>query len=149
MAELLLQGLAFGDVPGVDHYAPHNRVVKQVVYDVLEVAPRAVLVGHSELQGRVKPGTFEDLGKCVQRSLPVIRMDGAKRVGPYLLFGLVARDPLDCRAYVADGAVGLENRDDIGGVLYQRAESLLALFDDFLDLLTLGDVADDSDHQAP
>src|ERR671910_3764126 len=52
IAELLYQGFAFGDVPGVDHHASHSRVVEQVVYDVLEVAPRAVLVRHSELQWR-------------------------------------------------------------------------------------------------
>src|SRR3712207_855487 len=45
MAKLLYQVFAFGDVPGVDHHTPHSRVVKQVVYDMLEVAPRAILVG--------------------------------------------------------------------------------------------------------
>jgi hypothetical protein len=35
MAELLLQGLALGYVPGGDHHAPYSRVVEQVVYDVL------------------------------------------------------------------------------------------------------------------
>src|SRR5215217_873762 len=109
---------------------------------MLEVAPRAVLVGHSELQGRVKPSSFQDLGECVQRSIPVVRMDRVECVGSYLLFRLVAGYPLDCRAYVVDGAVGLENRDDIRTVLYQRAEALLALFDNHLDLLALGDVLD-------
>src|SRR5215217_381251 len=142
IAELLYQGFAFGDVPGIDHHTPHSRVVKQVVYDMLKVAPRAVLVGHSELQGRVKPRSFQDLGEGVQRSIPVVRMDRAECVGLYLLFRLVASYPLDCRAYVVDRAVGLEDRDDIGAVLYQRAEALLALFDTFLDLLALGDVLD-------
>jgi hypothetical protein len=95
MAELLLEDLAFGDVPGGDHHAPHGRVVEQVVCDVLEVAPGAVPVGCSELQGRVKPGYFQDVGKRVQRSHSIFRMDGVKRVGPYLLFRLVVRDPLD------------------------------------------------------
>src|SRR5919107_5164165 len=140
--ELFYQGFAFGDVPGVDHHTPHSRVVDQVVYDMLEVAPRAILVGHSELQGRVKPRSFQDRGECGQHSLFVVRMDRAEGVGPYLLFRPVARHPLDCRAYVADGAVGIENRDDIGTVLYQRAEALLALYDYFLDFLTLGDVLD-------
>src|SRR5215208_6415772 len=142
IAELLYQGFACGDVPGVDHHTPHSRVVKQVVYDMLKVAPRAILVGHSELQGRVKPRSFQDLGECVQRSIPVVRMHGVKCVGPYLLFRLVARHPLDCWAYVVDGAVGVEDRDDIGAVLYQRAEALLALYDTFLELLALGDVLD-------
>ena len=69
-------------------------------------------------------------------------MDGAECVGPYLLFGPVAHHLLDCRACVADGAVGVEDRDDIGTVLYQGAEALLALYDYSLDLLTLGDVLD-------
>src|SRR5688500_399264 len=109
---------------------------------MLEIAPRAILVRHPELQGRVKPGSFQDLGECVQRSIPVVRMDGAKCVDPYLLFSLVAHYLRDCRACVADGAVGVEDRDDIGIVLYQRAEALLALYDYFLDFLTLGDVLD-------
>src|SRR5215204_3840987 len=58
ITELLYQGFAFGDVPGVDHHTPHSRVVDQVVYDMLKVAPGAILVGHSELQGRLKPGRF-------------------------------------------------------------------------------------------
>src|SRR5215216_2473772 len=145
IAELLYQGFAFGDVPGIDHHTPHSRVVKQVVYDMLKVAPRAVLVGHSELQGRVKPRSFQDLGEGVQRSIPVVRMDRAECVGSYLLFRLVASYPLDCRAYVVDGTVGLEDRDDIGAVLYQRAEALLALYDTFLDLLALGYVLDLAD----
>src|SRR5215208_1700653 len=142
IAELLYQGFACGDVPGVDHHTPHSRVVKQVVYDMLKVAPRAILVGHSELQGRVKPRSFQDLGERVQRLLPVVRMDRAECVGPYLLFRLVARHPLDCRAYVVDGSVGVEDCNDIGAVLYQRAETLLALLDNFLDLLALGYVLD-------
>src|SRR5215203_2437624 len=95
----------------------------------------------------MKPRHFEDLGECDQCSIPVVRMDGAKCVDPYLLFGLVAHHPLDCGAYVADGAVSLENRDDVGGVLYQRAEALLALFDSCLGLLALGDVADHTREQ--
>ena len=78
-----------------------------------------------------------------------VRMDGVERVGPYLLLGGAARHPLDRRAYVADGAVGFEDGDGIGGVLYQRAESLLALFDGFIGLLALGDIANDGQHQAP
>src|SRR5688572_10585629 len=136
--ELLLHGVAFGYVPGVDHHTPHGRVVEQVVYDMLQVAPGAILVRHPELQGRVKPRAFQDLGEVVQRSIPVVRMDGAECVGPYLLFGPVSHHLLDCRACVADGAVGVEDRDDIGTVLYQGAEALLALYDYYLALLTLG-----------
>src|SRR5215211_3457875 len=139
--------LAFGDVSGGDYHASHSRVVEQVVYDVLEVAPRAVLVRHPELQGQVKPGSFQGLGEYAQRSPRVVRMDLVECVGPYLLFRLVAHHPLDCRANVADGAVGLENCDDIGGVLYQRAKALLALFDSILELLALGDVPDHTREQ--
>src|SRR5215211_4333379 len=140
ITELLYQGFAFGDVPGVDHHSPYSRVVEQVVYDMLKVAPRAVLVGHSELQGRVKPRSFQDLGERVQRLLHVVWMDRAECIGPYPLFRPVACHPLDCRAYVADGAIGVEDRDDIGAVLYQRAEALLAFYDYFLGLLTFAHV---------
>jgi hypothetical protein len=89
----------------------------------------------------MKPGSFQNLGEYTGCSPRVVRMDGGKCVGPYLLFRRVAQHPLDCRACVADGAVGLENRDDIGGVLYQRAEALFIRFDILLDLLALGDSA--------
>src|ERR687893_2155477 len=69
-------------------------------------------------------------------------MDRVECVGPYLLFRLVACHLLNCRAYVVDGAVGSEDRDDIGAVLYQRAEALLALYDYFLDLLAFAHVLD-------
>src|SRR5918998_6086873 len=67
-------------------------------------------------------------------------MDRAECAGPYLLFRLVAYHPLDRRAHVADGAVGVEDRDDVRSMLYQRAEALLAL-------LALGDVADHTREQ--
>src|SRR5919112_783909 len=69
-------------------------------------------------------------------------MDRAECVGPDLLFRLVAHYPLDGRTYVADRAVGLEDRDDVGRVLYQGAEALLTLLDYCLDLFTLGNVTD-------
>src|SRR5215216_5689919 len=76
-------------------------------------------------------------------------MDRVKCIGPYLLLGLVAHHPLDRRAYVGDGATCIEDRDDIGGVLYQGAEAFLALFYNLLNLLALGYVADESEHQTP
>src|SRR5215203_2643676 len=69
-------------------------------------------------------------------------MDRAECGSPYLLFRLVAHYPLDRRTYVADRAVGLEDGDDVGGVLYQGAEPLLALLDYCLDLFALGNVTD-------
>src|SRR5918998_81497 len=69
-------------------------------------------------------------------------MNRAECAGTYPLLGTVARHPLDRRAYVPHCAVGIEECDDIGGVPYQGAEALLALLEDFLDLLALGDVAD-------
>src|SRR5688500_20238017 len=105
--ELLLHGVAFGYVPGVDHLTPHGRILEQVVYDMLEVAPGAILVRHPELQGRVKAWSFQDLGERVQRSIPVVRMDGAERIGPYLIFGIVAQQLLYPRSFVAAGSVGI------------------------------------------
>src|SRR5215204_6406341 len=103
---------------------------------------------HSELQWRVKPGFFQDLGERVQRLLPVVRMNGAECAGPYPLLGPIARHSLDCRAYVPNCAVGLEECDDVGGVLKQGADALLAFFKGFLDLLALGDVADHTREQS-
>src|SRR5918995_2707693 len=115
--QLTFRLFSLGYVARGDHHTTHARVVEHVVYDVLEVAPRAVLVRHSKLQWWVKPWLFQELGERVQRLLPVIRMNGAECADPYLLFGAVARYPLDCRAYVADCTVGLEKCDDVGGVL--------------------------------
>ncbi len=49
-----------------------------------------------------------------------------------------AQYSLDRRALVADGAVGLEDRDDVRGVLDEGAETLLALPEFLLRLLALG-----------
>src|SRR5215218_1674102 len=147
--DLRLGSFALGYVSRVDYHGPHSRVVKQIVDGVLEVAPGAVPVLHPELQGWVNARGFQELGEYARRTLPVIGMDGVKCVGPYPLFWLVTRHPFDCRAYVDDSATGIEYRDSIGGVLYQRAVSLLALSEGFLDLLTFGDIANDGEHQAP
>ena len=111
--DLRLGSLALCYVSRVDHHAPHGRIVEQVGHDVLEVAPAAVLVRHPELQWRVEPRSVQDLGEYAERFLPVVRMDGIECVGRYLLFGPVASDPLDRRACVADGAISIEDRDDI------------------------------------
>src|SRR5215213_9856323 len=75
-------------------------------------------------------------------------MNEAECAGPYPLLGPVARHPLDCRAYVPNCAVDLEESDDVGGVPKQGADALLALFKSFLDLLALGDVADHTREQS-
>ena len=106
-----------------------------------QVAPGAILVRHPELQGRVKPGLSGPRRTCP--TLDPCRPDVRCRMRWSLsALRAVAHHLLDRRACVADGAVGFEDRDDIGAVLYQGAEALLALYDYSLDLLTLGDVLD-------
>ena len=79
MAELLLKGFAFGDVPEVDHHAPYSRVVEQLFAMCSKVAPRAILVRYSKPQGRVKP-RFSGPRRIAL--LPVVRMNGADALVP-------------------------------------------------------------------
>ena len=44
---------------------------------------------------------------------------------PGQFLGLEAEDALNARAHVADGAIGLEDTDDVDGVLNQGAEMVL------------------------
>src|SRR5918995_3337157 len=128
------------------HYPVHARIVEQVVRDVLQVAPGAVLVRNSKLYKEVTSGCLEYLGEKSWRSLFVFRVDGVERIGPRLLFGRVARHLLNRGTYVAKGPIGLQDRDDVGSVLHHRAKVLFVTPEDLLSLLALCDVSGDDPH---
>ena len=79
---------------------------------------------------------------------PVLGVDVIEGLLPGPLFGMVAQNPLDRRTLVVNDTVGLEDGDDVRGVLDEGAKAPLVLFERLLSPLALGYVADDSQHEA-
>src|SRR5215207_9774009 len=140
LAKSVFGVLAFGHVALVDHHSPHVRVIQQIVDEEFRVAPRTVLARHLELERRVDAGLRQELGEYVPLLLEVLWAYVVEDALAHQVFGVVARHPLDRRADVAYGAVGVDHRDDVGGVLHQGAEALLALMKRSLGLLAFGNV---------
>ncbi len=105
----------------------------------LDPAPRAVLVADAVLGRDVAPG-----GATIPRTNPGPRRHHRGGAGQELradqVLGREPEHPLDGRAHVADHAGGVEDGDDVGGVLHQRAEALLAGAQRRLGRLPIGDV---------
>ena len=76
---------AFGDVPGVHHYACDGRVVQAVGRDHLEDAP--VSRRRLEPEGRwvMHPRLNNVLGEQPRDRLPVVGVDQVQHVAPHLL----------------------------------------------------------------
>lgn len=83
----------------------------------------------TELHGLLNlAGIIQGLGEGVLYLLSVVRMGVLEGVLSDPLFRKVVQYPLDSRALIADGAVLLKDRDEIGGVLDEGPKALLALF---------------------
>ena len=123
--QLRLEGLVPADVPGVEDDPTHSGLVEQVRPLHLEPSPRAVAVLPAKLD-RARPPLLEQLGVEDLRALRVSLVDERPAAGPGQPVRLVAQDRLDRGAHVPDRAVGLENEDDVGSVLHEGAEALLA-----------------------
>ena len=124
--ELGLQLLAVRDVAGVEHQAADVGVFEQVGGDRLGVQPGAVAVAHAPGLGGRHPRPQGRLGHEPGHPLAVVGVDQAERVAVDQVGRVVAEHPPDRLAVVADGAVGVDDADHVGGVLDQRPEPLLA-----------------------
>src|SRR5260370_38041876 len=71
----------------------------------------------------------------------VLGMDELKAVASRFFFRRESRMPLAGRRQVAQVQVFIENGDDVGRALYQRAETLFALRYRFFSALALRDIA--------
>jgi hypothetical protein len=108
MPQLLLQDLALGDVPGVDHHPPDGRVVEEVAARNLHVVPGAVLVPESELYGLVDSAPVHGLDERAFHPLDVFWMHVVEGALTDTLIRSVAQQPLDGGAVIANGAVSFQ-----------------------------------------
>src|SRR5262245_42620612 len=92
----------------------------------LEPAPRAVAVLPAKLDRAGAAPMLEQLGVERLGALRVAFVDERPAPGPHEALGIVAEDGVDRRAHVADRSVGLHDQDDVGRVLHQSPEALLA-----------------------
>src|SRR3712207_2509249 len=88
------------------------------------------------------PGVIQAISELTKCLFNIVRVDVVEGVLPHQFVLPVTEYALDRGALVANGAVGLENRDNVRGVLDQGAKSLLAPMQCFLGPLALGDVLD-------
>ena len=64
---------------------------------------------------------YNGLQVQLNKRFGVVRVDQPSNLTAEELVGPVAEDPFDRRALVADHAVGVENRDDVRGIVDKRA----------------------------
>src|SRR5215204_402548 len=113
MPKLFFEFLALGNIPGGDHDPLDIRVIKQVVYGVFKIAPRAVFVRHPKLYRRMKPRSTQDLGEYTQGTFHVVWMNRVKSVRPQLILEPVTHRPLECSALIVHSAIGAHKREDV------------------------------------
>jgi hypothetical protein len=126
VGQQLLELLPLGDVPDVGHVAADRGSVELVGDDRLDVADRTVAAQHAELEYR-----GGGLGvELVPEAHPhVVLVVGVHEVGGSVadeLVGPVAEELLDGRREVAEDPFGVDDDRDVGRVLDQRPESVLA-----------------------
>jgi hypothetical protein len=124
--ELRLGELPLGHVPRVDHDPADGRVVEQVGPGRLQGPPSAGLVAEPVLDGPVSGLARDQAAHPVGHGLEVVGVDHVEAGEPDEVLRLVAEDPTDRGALVANGPVALEDRDQVGTVLDQRTEVPLA-----------------------
>jgi hypothetical protein len=117
--ELVLELLALGHVPGVEDQAADVGVVEQVGGDRLGVQPGAVAVPHPPGDGRGHARAHGRLGDEPGDAVAVVGMHQRPVLAVQQPLGVVAEDAPDRLAVPARGPVGVQDGDDVGGVLHQ------------------------------
>ena len=126
VGELILELLAVAHVAGGEEHAAHVRVVREVLANRLDVAPRAVGMAHPPADGRGHVTGLERLEEEGDRGLDVVRMHDVEDRLALEPGRVVAEDSLHRRALVHDPPLDVDDGDDVGGVLHERPEALLA-----------------------
>src|SRR3712207_5166023 len=124
---------------------PYTTLFRSVATTPFDHAPAAVRVPHPYLVRCNTTGLRPQVRKDLSSPRQVIRVDlrRVEGVGTEQVLRFVTQNPFYGRALVQDGAVRRRYRDDVGGVLDQRAEALLAPPELFLCLLAVSYVVAD------
>jgi hypothetical protein len=126
VGQLVLELAALGDVAGVEDQPAHAGVVEQVGDGELHRALLPVAVLEWELQLDHAVGYLGDLGQALPQPGPGTGMEDVAERSALKVGLAVAEDPGHGLADVLDLAVGPDQDDDLGAVLDQRLEALLA-----------------------
>ena len=120
-----VRAASLGDV-AVRHHDRGNRGLPEAVHrHGFEVAPGAVLVAGAQLRALRLARSLSDLPQERLRRGHVVGVNELERLAPDVLLVRVTQDRLRRLAGVEHGAVGSEQRDDLGRVLDQGPESPL------------------------
>ena len=125
--QLGLELLLRGDVAGGDDDGADVGVAEQVGVDALHVPPAAVAVPQPQVRGRAGPSPGDGLGTGGEQGQPVLGMGEVGELRADQLVLRVAEEPGDRRRLIADREVGVDQGDQVGGVVHQRLEARLAL----------------------
>ncbi len=126
LAQRALGGLAVGHVARVDDDSADTRHVQQVARGDLQPAPGSVLVQDPQLGEVELVGRMANAREDGARFREIIRVDELQRIPAQPLVGGEAEDALERRTRVPQPALRIEHGHDVGRVLDQRAEVLLA-----------------------
>ena len=94
-------------------------------------------MAEAELQRRSASGGDAELAEDDDRSLHILLWHELERTSPLELVRLEAQDPPDGGTLVPDGAVGVEDRDDVERVLEEEAEEIVTSLEPLGDLAVL------------
>ena len=125
MGELCLERLAFAHVAGAEQDAADVLVVAEVREQDLEVAAASVAPRERALERRCALACRRG-GHALREPVAVAGDGEAVEALTHQLLRLVAEDALARRALVGDGGVGVEHRDEVARVAYERREPGLA-----------------------
>ena len=125
--ELLLEGLALAHVAAVQDDAADVLVVQQIGVQHLEVAHAAVAVSQRALEN-LGLGLGVPRAACEheRETAPFAGLEQAVEAPPHDLLGLVSQHAFDRGALIDDRRLVIEHRDEVAGVLHERAETGLA-----------------------
>jgi len=124
--ELLLEGLARGDVAGRDHQARNVRFVEQVRQDELHMTPGTAGVMHAQLGSASGPRRSLQLLQEIRERGLIVGVHGRQQGSAHHSVGRIAPGRLRGRALIGDGSGAGADQDDVGCVLDQRAKTILA-----------------------
>ena len=123
----LLGAHALADVPGVGHHAAQDRILQLVDRDRLHPGPAAGLGPVAVADGGGGPGSRQHRGEGLLDRLPVLRVDEREGVDPSQLLERVPADRLSGSRVEDQAPLCVEEREDVPGMIRQRAEDLLPL----------------------
>ena len=127
VAQLFFERLALGDVADVQHEAADRGIIALVRPHELQVAPAAVRVADAALALHRLAALRHDVVQRGDEARLVVAVHAVDQLQADDRVWIEAEDSGDRRALVADGRVRLDHGDQVGAVLHERAEPLLAL----------------------